>query len=263
MSSRTLRTPDGTYEFVRVLKADFFSINELYARDGRLHVLKRSRFRFLGGWLLYPLAIGMSWREYQVYRRVADLPGVPPLGPRAGWDGYFHEFIPGRTLKEIRRREPLPDNFFPRLEETLRLIHERRIYYLDLAKSDNVIVGDDGRPYLIDFQISICFPPARSFPGRMLGSLFRFFQAEDYYHYCKHKRRHRRDQLTREEWECSRRTPFGRFWRRWIWTPYLAVKRLIYPHGSNEIIWWKWRQPGRRCSELPAANRPGAPLDSD
>lgn len=241
--------PDGTYCFQEVLKADFFSINELYEKDGRLHVLKKSRFRFLGGFLLYPVAMGMSWREHQVYRRVADLPGVPPLGPRVGASGYFHEYIPGRTLKSVRGpkrknryRISLDDEFFPRLKDTLEEIHRRRIIYLDLAKSDNIIVGEDGRPYLLDFQICLRFPPEKSFAGRLLSPLFELLRREDYYHYCKHKKRHRADQLTEDELACVERTRFGSLWRRWIWTPYLGIKRRIYPHGSNEIIWWKWKK---------------------
>src|SRR3954451_8383335 len=138
-----LDLPDGTYRFVRVLKADVFSVNELYEKDGKLHVLKKSRFRFIGGFLLFPAAILMSRREYAVCRPVADLEGVPPLGPRVGLAGYFHEFIPGRTLKETpcakpRRgqQSPLRSDFFDRLRATLEEVHRRRIYYLDLAKSD-------------------------------------------------------------------------------------------------------------------------------
>jgi hypothetical protein len=240
-----LELPDGTYHFREVLKADFFSVNELHDKDGRLFVLKKSRFRFLGGFLLYPLAILMSRREYQVYRRVADVEGVPALGPRVGLSGYFHEYIPGRTLKDVPRREQLRDDFFPRLRATVEEVHRRRIFYLDLAKSDNIIVSDDGLPYLIDFQVCIRFPQAETLPGRLTDPLFRFLKHEDIYHFCKHKRKRRKDQMTAKEWTCSRRTRFGWFWRRWIWQPYLSVKRRIYPHGSNEIIWWKWRQMQR------------------
>lgn len=246
---RDLHLPDGTYRFTGILKEDFFSINELYEKDGRQHVLKKSRFRFIGGFLLYPVAMGMSWREYQVYRRVADIPGVPPLGPRVGGSAYFHEFIPGRTLKAVPApsrkkgiRRSLDDDFFPRLRATLEEVHRRRIYYLDLAKSDNIIVGDDGRPYLIDFQICIRFPPAGSLLGRLTDPLFQVLRREDFYHYCKHKWRHRKDLLTEDEWPYIHRSRFGSAWRQWIWRPYLAVKRRIYPHGSNEIIWWKWRR---------------------
>src|SRR4051812_28811852 len=209
-----LDLPDGTYRFQSVLKADFFSVNELYEKDGKLHVLKKSRFRFIGGFLLFPLAILMSRREYAVYRRVADVEGVPPLGPRVGVAGYMHEFIPGRTLKltpctkrRLNQRSPLREDFFPRLRATLEEVHRRRIFYADLAKSDNIIVGDDELPYLIDFQICVRFPPSHTLAGRLLDPLFRRLAREDFYHFCKHKRRHFPGRLTEDERACADRSP--------------------------------------------------------
>src|SRR4051812_45872445 len=112
-----LHLPDGCYRFERVLKADFFSVNELYAKDGKLHVLKKSRFRFIGGVLVVPLAILMSRRESRVSRQVADIEGLPPLGPRVGLAGYIHEFIPGRTLKQPPCTKPRRKQVSPLRED--------------------------------------------------------------------------------------------------------------------------------------------------
>ena len=44
-------------------------------------------------------------------------------------------------------------------------MHARRTVYVDLHKRENIIVSEHGKPCLIDFQISICWPgwlpPAR------------------------------------------------------------------------------------------------------
>ena len=240
-TSRALRLADGVYEFRQVLKADLFASNELYERDGKGYVLKRSRFRIAGGILLWPLAMLISRHEYRMYQRVRDVPGVPPLGPRVGWTGYLHEYVPGSTLRATPKQGAVGDEFFPRLREIVEAFHRRRIVYLDLAKSENIIVGEDGRPYLIDFQVSVQFPPADTPLGRLLTPGFEFFRREDLYHFHKHKRKWRSDQMSAEEWARARRTGFGNFWWRWMSRPYLAVKRRIYPQGSDETIWWRWR----------------------
>lgn len=239
---QVLSLPEGDYHFVRVLKADLFSSNILYERHGKLSVLKRSRFRVFGGILLWPLAMLASRREYRFYGQAQDLPGVPRLGPRVGRTAFLHEYIPGATLRATPKKGAIGDGFFPQLREIIGALHRRRIFYFDLAKSDNIIVGEDGRPHLIDFQVCVRFPPADTLLGRLLNPLFELCRQEDLYHYCKLKRKWRGDQLTGEESARARRTTFGAFWWRWMSRPYLAVKRKIYPHGSDETIWWKWRR---------------------
>lgn len=125
--SRAIRLADGVYAFRRVLKADLLASNELYEGDGKLHVLKRSRFRIVGGALLWPIALLISRHEYQIYQRVPDVSGVPPLGPRVGWTGYLHEYIPGSTLRATPKQGGVGDEFFPRLRETVEGFHRRRI----------------------------------------------------------------------------------------------------------------------------------------
>jgi len=73
------------YTFHRILKDDFFSLNILYTnRENEGYVLKLSDFRFVVGWILRPLAAWISKREYTIYQMVADLSGIPALGPRYG-----------------------------------------------------------------------------------------------------------------------------------------------------------------------------------
>jgi hypothetical protein len=246
---QVLRLADGSYHFERTLKADMFSSNMLYRHEGKSYVLKRSRIRAFWGMLLFPLAVVVARREYRTYQQLQDLPGVPRLGPRVGWTAFLHEYVPGATLRATPKRGAINDEFFPRLRETIEALHRRRFFYLDLAKSDNIIVGEDGRPYLIDFQVCVRFPPVGTFLGRLLDPLFELCREEDLYHFCKLRRKWRGDQLTGDESVRARRTRFGKFWWRWMSRPYLAMKRRIYPHGSDETIWWKWRRvqdPKRR-----------------
>ncbi len=245
------------YRRERVLKEDFFSVNVLYRHGEDRYVLKLSDFRFIGGWLLRPLAMWMSRHEYRIYRRLEGIPGIPRLGPRCTSRGYLHHFIPGRTLAELtalppaQRRLALPEDFFERLRRTLDEIHRRRVFYADLDKRGNIILGEDGRPYLIDFQISLRFPPAGSWLGRRLEPLFRTLKGEDIYHLYKQKRRFLPDSLTEEERRLARRTDFSRRFNRFFGDRYRRLKRLLYPKGSNDLVWWKARRRTREETLQP------------
>jgi len=232
---------DGVaFDYEKVLKADFFSVNVLYRNaSGQRYVLKLSDFRFIFGLLLRPLAMLMSWHEYRMYRKVDGLEGIPRLGPRHGWRGYFHQYVEGQTLKELMHDWELPADFFDRLGELLRQVHGRGVFYADLSKSDNVIRGDDGRPYLIDFQISVPFGRYGGAVGRWLSRLFDRLKAMDLYHVYKHKKWFHTGRMSAEQWRLAERPDWCRTWYTFWLSWYLPAKRLLYPHGSNDLIWFK------------------------
>jgi len=233
------------YHYQCILKDDFFSINILYRSDsGRRFVLKLSDFRFVFGLLFRPFAAWMSSHEYRIYSMIKDVEGVPALGPRLGRRGYFHEYIEGKTLHEWPRDKPLPADFFDRLGVILSQLHQRGIYYMDLNKQGNVIVGDDQQPWLIDFQICQSFRLTNSLWGRLGARVFYKMIREDIYHLYKHKRRFQAEALSEAEASLATRSRFGRRYNRFLGGPFRRLKRLIYPQGSNEIIWYKWKKLG-------------------
>jgi serine/threonine protein kinase len=241
------------FKYEKILKDDFFSINVLYRNEtGVRYVLKLSNFRFILGKLLRPLAGFFSKREYRIYSRVEDIEGIPPLGPRYGKRGYFHLFIEGKTLHELKNdKQLLPDDFFQRLLKIIEELHRRRIYYLDLDKLGNIILGDDGIPYLIDFQISMQFKKHRGILGKITDAIFNNLIREDLYHLYKHKKRFQPHLLTKEEEKLTERSSFNIWYNRIFGNPYRKVKRLIYPSGSNEVIWYKWKKIKNENKDMP------------
>jgi len=234
-----------TYKYEKILKDDFFSVNVLYRHtDADRYVLKLSDFRFIFGKLLRPFAIWMSSHEYRIYQMVKDLDGVPELGPRLGWRGYFHEYIEGKTLHElgISNRNALPDSFFDELKYLIRQLHQRRIYYVDLNKRGNIILGDDGKPWLIDYQICQHFKPRRGWLGRLGDRIFNRLIQEDIYHIYKHKKKFQPHLITEQELILARRSKLAKRYDKYWGRPYRRIKRKIYPSGSNEIIWYKWNK---------------------
>ncbi|MGD9852885.1 MAG: hypothetical protein AB7T38_16665 [Nitrospirales bacterium] len=255
-------TLDGQdYVFERILKDDFFSVNVLYRnQEGERYVLKLSDFRFVLGWVFRPLAGWISRREYRIYRMVNDIPGIPALGPRYGNRGYFHRYIEGQTLHEIERNlidqfhvvagDPalanhatsLAVDFFDQLLRIVTAVHQRRIFYADLNKRGNIICSTDGRPYLIDFQICLHLPVRQGWMGRLTERIFQRLAMEDFYHVYKHKKTFQPQLMTEKETQSAQRSDLSKQYRRFLWQPYIVLKRLVYPHGSNETIWYKWKK---------------------
>lgn len=246
-------TIDGElFRYERVLKDDFFSVNVLYRNHrGKRYVLKLSDFRFILGWLLRPFAAAMSRHEYRIYSLVSDIQGVPTLGPRVGRRGYLHAYVEGRTLHELGPEATLPEDFFDGLKATIEEIHRRRIFYLDLNKRGNIIVAEDGRPYLIDFQICMHFPLRRGIVGSWSDRVFKRLIHEDIYHLYKHKKKFQPHLITDAELALTQRSKLAQRYNRYLGKPYRTLKRLIYPSGSNEIIWYKWKRMKDQSKRMP------------
>ncbi len=193
-----------THRLERVLKHDFFAYTGLYVAGDEKIILKLGRKASLWGLPLGWIGRLHARHECAVFQQLEDLEVVPRFTGRYGKYGITHAYVEGRDL---RRGEHVDDDFFPRLRHGLAEIHRRGMAYVDLEKCENVLVGDDGRPYLFDFQISWYWP------GRLGGDLWplrwirtRLQQADDY-HLTKLIRRIRPDLLSGEELAASRRKP--------------------------------------------------------
>lgn len=183
------------YDHVETFKHDFFAATGLYRGPAGLCVLKLGRRSEL-------FSLPMEWsgallaqREAWFYERLVGTTGVPRYIGRVGRTGFLHEFVPGHPLG---RSERVADAFFDQLAALLGTIHARGMAYVDLNKRENILVGDDGRPYLIDFQISLAALDSGPLRPASAALLTRF-QHADRYHLLKHKRRLRPDLLTTDE----------------------------------------------------------------
>jgi hypothetical protein len=178
---------------VTVYKHDSWAATALYAdADGTHIVCKFNRIQPVFGIPMRWLGRWLAGRELRMLETLADEPHIPaPCGDvlicgRRAAHCVAHAFVPGRPLV---RHMPLSPDFFPLLESLLERVHRRGIAYVDLHKRENVLVGEDGRPYLIDFQISLQLP--QQGPA---GALLRMLQRCDAYHLAKHLRRRQIDQ---------------------------------------------------------------------
>lgn len=221
---RTVKCAGGTYELVQVFKHDFFAATGLYSGSEGLAVLKLGRTNPL-------LTLPMDWagrflarRELRLYEQLREVPGVPRVIGPAGKTGFMHVYVPGHPLG---RREQVSDAFFDQLAALLNALHARHIAYVDLNKRENILVGDDGRPYLIDFQISLWLPPIGWRAGWPVQWILRRFQDADRYHFLKHKRRLRPDLLTPTERQAAARVGGWIRLHRWLTRPLTELRRRV------------------------------------
>ncbi len=161
-------------------------------------------------------------RERRALHVLAGLPGIPvehgPQDPAS----FVRAWVEGVPLA---RATSLPEDFFDRLDELVLAMHARGVCHNDLHKETNVLVGTDGCPWLIDFQLaSVHASPSRAFETR---------RGDDLRHVEKHRRRytrHGRGPNGVESQGAGRGIPrsrLARVWRSFGKPVYVAVTRGV------------------------------------
>jgi hypothetical protein len=208
-----------------VLKEDRYARSTLLEDPGGARfVLKESVMRLPPGVRVPPLAALLARHEAGLYVRLEGLAGIPRLAARPRPDAFLREYVEGATVRETVR---LPDGFFASLEGVLRGVHARGVAYVDLAKEENVIVGADGRAWLIDFQVSV----AGEGPLRPLVGML---QKEDLYHLSKMRLRRRPDEATEEDRRrVAGRGRLGRLHRATVKKAYNLLTRYLVTRWSG------------------------------
>ncbi len=230
---------DGDYRHLRTYKHDFFAATGLYEGPSGRVILKLGRQVSLLGVPMRWLGRFLADRETALYEQVEDLAGVPRCLGRWGPTGFVHAFVEGHPLQ---RDEPVDEAFFPRLEALLEAMHARGIAYVDLEKRENILVDREGKPCLIDFQISWSWPvdaaPRRGFARLIPDALGRWIlgrlQAADRYHLLKHHRRHRPRDLTPEQLDASYRHGGAIAWHRRLFRPVTLLRRAALKRLTGE-----------------------------
>ena len=137
---------------------------------------------------------------------------------------------------------------------------------MDLEKRENILVDSDGRPCLIDFQISWRWPSGgrreglkRLIPDGLGRLLLTKLQEGDRYHLLKHRRRHRPDRLTPEQIEASYHLSVWHDLHRRVSRPLTLLRR-----SALRVLTGRWRSLKQDGPEFmqDAVTRPSATTDS-
>ena len=233
------------YRLIKFFKHDFFAATALYevidrsdknvAMTPQKVVLKIGR---LGDFLGLPLGWLGEWlceHEMSILKRLAPLRGIPHLLGKFHRTALLYEYIEGQSLAE---QSDLSTDFFDNLGSLLTDIHSRRVAYMDMNKRGNVLRGEDGLPYMVDFQISLHLPERCLGSRRLTESLWRTLQDEDCYHLIKHKRHLQRDLMTDEQWTRFRQKSGWITLHRKIFRPITILRRrmLNYLFHKGRLI---------------------------
>ena len=220
----------ATYFRARVLKHDSWAATAVYRGPAGRIVCKFNRQQPIFFLPMRWLGRMLARREASFYVRLADLVNVPSLVGDVCVDGerlayaVAHDYVPGHPLGE---REAVDERFFAVLERLFAELHRREMAYVDAHKRENIIVGDDGQPHLVDFQISFRLPewwPANGWPGRVL---LRMLQRSDSYHFEKHWARCRPDLCGCRVSEVVRRRPWWISVHRLVAAPLRTLRRNL------------------------------------
>jgi predicted Ser/Thr protein kinase len=189
---REITCKEQIWRLETLFKHDFFACTARYecAETGELAVLKIGRVVSFLGIPLRWLGRGLCKRELKVLSQLQGIDQVPQIISTFGRTGFLYHYIEGKSLDE---KPDLPDSFFDELTELVRRIHTHDVCYVDMNKRGNILLGDDNRPHMIDFQIS------KYIPGTLSRPIRKYLQKEDIYHLLKHKRKFRPDLLTEDE----------------------------------------------------------------
>jgi hypothetical protein len=212
------------YRHQKTIKHDFFAATGFYDdAEGSRIVLKVGRVNDYCGFPCLWMGKWLCRREVRFYSALSDLPNVPPVLGQVGPTGFVHRYVPGRPLGD---RLPVPDGFFDQLLQLLAEVHRRNIAYVDTNKPQNILLGEDGRPHLIDFQISY---DVHDFGNTWLNRwILKRMQREDIYHMLKHKRRLRPDELTEAERAVATKVSWAIQLHRFLSKPYFKFRRRTF-----------------------------------
>lgn len=237
------------YNRIDIFKHDSWAATAAYSSsDGQTIVCKFNRQAPIGWIPMRWLGRFLGYRERYFLQALAGVPGIPKVFREVKVNGrklsnvVAHEFIPGKPLSLASN---LRSDFFDNVKLVLAELHKRRIAYCDLHKQENVIVGDDGSPYLIDFQVSIQLPG-----GRMFTKLFSMLRDADLYHVEKHRCLHH--QVTLSDVDLLR--PWWIRLHRQIGVPFRTIRRRFLVHIGV--------RSGKGCASTEVATEVGLRFDN-
>ncbi len=177
---KVLRYPSSTRPLVWVVEV-----------NGKRAVVKDYR---LNGFF-YRNIVGrfLIWREKKAYMRLRGVEGVPYYYGSYNGLTLLTEEVQGKPIEEIEKRMNIHDDFFVKFDRLVDTIHKRGVAHCDLKRAGNVIMGNDGNPYIIDWSSAIFESEFRFFP---LNFIYRRFILDDLNGVTKYRLRHNPERVS-------------------------------------------------------------------
>lgn len=119
------------------------------------------------GRLIGPL---LAHREARALDALRGLSGIPALLARPDRRSVLMEHLPATPIG--RASHPDWPLYFASLERLIDAMHDRGVAHCDLRSPDNTLVGESGKPVLVDFVASVRRPGPWNPLGRLVFSAF-------------------------------------------------------------------------------------------
>ena len=204
----------------KLLKKDVFGQVSLIRSEAGPRIRRDARDAAV---VLRWLARHLLAREARALAVLDELDGIPTL-IRVDKGMLERSYVDGVAMQEGR---PGNIDYFRAAARIVRCMHRLGVVHNDLAKEPNFIVTTDGRPTIIDFQLS-WFAPRR-------GRLFRMLAREDIRHLLKHKRTYCPNRLThRERMILDNPSRISKIW--------MMTGKPVYLFTTRKILGWQDRE---------------------
>ncbi|MFC1840256.1 hypothetical protein ACFL1N_11790, partial [Thermodesulfobacteriota bacterium] len=153
-------------------------------------------FRYNG--FLYRNIIGrfLIWREAKAYRKLKGLKGVPVFYGSIGGITLIVEEIEGTDIEKMEVVSSLGDNFYRELKNLIKEIHKRGLAHCDLKRAPNIMLGNDGKPYIVDWASAISEREFRFFP---MNVIYKRFIKDDLNAITKIRLKYQPDKVSQED----------------------------------------------------------------
>lgn len=135
-----------------------------------------------------PFGKAFASHEYRILKKLSGLEGIPRVISLT--DSTLEiSFIDGAPIQTLP--EPLPHETYFKLENLLNEIHKRKIVHLDLRHRKNILISENGDPFILDFESSLDLS--------RIGFLFDLLRYFDKAGILRIKNRHFPTLVTRED----------------------------------------------------------------
>ena len=162
-------------------------------------------------------------REARALAVLDELDGVPTL-VRADRDTLDRSYIDGVPMQQGRPRD---NEYYRAAARVVRRMHRLGVVHNDLAKEPNLLLSSDGKPAIVDFQLS--------WFSRDRGPVFRALAREDIRHLLKHKRTYCPEYLTRRERAIlDNPSTVSKFW--------MMTGKPVYLFITRRLLGWQDRE---------------------
>ena len=134
--------------------------------------------------------------EYKIYQKLEGIAGIPKCYGLSDDGSLIIEYIDGNSYREKEYILENRDQFFIDLLALILSIHEAGVSHGDLKRKDNILIGENNQPYLIDFGTAMSLNSKNQFIKRWL---YNFSKQTDLNAWIKHKYFRQYDEITKDD----------------------------------------------------------------